>query len=422
MAAALDVLADRLIGLDRPGEQACASARLRLFDTLVAARIGRTVPDAASLAPLAIGTQGRIRTLVATIRATEVDDIALAGCVTAGSVVIPTALVLAAEIDADAAVLHGAIVAGYEAMAGFAAAIGGASILYRGIWPTLAAAPIGAAVVAARLRRLDRAATASALAMATGRSMWWLDRAMPRWLQLGHAAVDGVLAAEAAAAKFVARADVLDGWASAAGITFDARKLIKPEGLWIDAVDCKTFPTSRQGLSAVQAFADLHAAAAVTPADKVEVAVPAAYLRMIGNTSPPDDRIGSMLSVAYQMALMVHAPDRLHDVARTPPPITPAIVDFLARVTIREDADLSAHYPEAWGARVTILSADGSRRTRELLHPEGSAAHAFGWPELRRKAALLAQGNGLTAQSFDTLSSVVEADGRPADILAVVEA
>lgn len=357
--------------------------------------------------------------LVATTRATEVDDIALSGCVTPGSVIVPTALVIAEEQQAGPDALHAAIIVGYEAMIGFATAIGGAAILYRGIWPTLAAAPIGAAATAARLRGLDRQTTRHALALAIGRSAWWTHKGLPRWLQLGHAAVDGVLAAEAASAGFTTGEGVLDGWAAAAGVTLDPTGLtgLRP---WIEAVDTKDFPTARQGLSAIQAFADLHALQPVTGRDRIEIALPAAYRAMVGGTGMPNERIASMLSAAYQMALIVHAPDRLHDAARTPPLASPEIADFLARVTVHEDRALDLHYPAAWGARVTIVTPDGLRRGRSLLDPEGSAVRPFGWSALAAKAAALARANAVPAELFVALRKAVEADRPAGELLGLL--
>ncbi|WP_404710883.1 MmgE/PrpD family protein [Sphingomonas sp. MMS24-J13] len=393
------------------------AARLRLFDTLVAARIGRALPEAAPLAKLAVDAPGRIRALVATVRATEVDDIALAGCVTAGSVIVPVALLAAAERDCDSDALLRAIVAGYEAMVGFAAAIGGATILYRGIWPTLAAAPIGAAAVAGSLARLDRQAMLSALALAIGRSPWWLDRGLPRWLQLGHAAADGVAAAQAAEAGFTAPASVIDGWANASGVTVDPALLAPGAVPKIHQIECKTFPTARQGLSAIQAFMRLHADRPVGPTDRIEIALPGVYRAMVGGTTMPAERIGSMLSAAYQMALAVHAPERMFDAVHTPPCNDPAIADFLTRVVVTEDAALDALYPRQWGARVTIVGAEA--RTCEVLSPEGGADHPFGWTELAAKAASLALGLGLPATHFEALQDSIRKDVRPGDLLTL---
>jgi len=391
------------------------AARRRLFDTLVAARVGRGLPEAAPLAGLATEGPGRIRAMVATVRATEVDDIALAGCVTAGSVIVPVALLLAAERDCDSDKLLTAIVAGYEAMVGFAAAIGGATILYRGIWPTLAAAPIGAAAVAGSLAGLDAVAMRSALALAIGRSPWWLDRGLPRWLQLGHAAVDGVAAAQAAEAGFTAPASVIDGWANAANLAIDPVRLAPSEVPEIQQIECKTFPTARQGLSAIQAFMRLHSERAVTPDDRIEITLPTVYRAMVGGTTMPADRIGSMLSAAYQMALAVHAPERMFDVVRTPPYSDPAIADFLARVVVTEDATLDTLYPARWGARVTIDGAE--TRTCEILSPAGGAEHAFGWTELAEKAASLTAPIGLPSGYFGPLRDAIVRDASPSELL-----
>jgi 2-methylcitrate dehydratase PrpD len=391
------------------------AARRRLFDTLVAARVGRGLPDAAPLGKLASDGPGRIRAMVATVRATEVDDIALAGCVTAGSVIVPVALHVAAERDCGSDTLLTAIVAGYEAMVGFAAAIGGATILYRGIWPTLAAAPIGAAAVAGSIAGLDAAAMRSALAFAIGRSPWWLDRGLPRWLQLGHAAVDGVSAAQAAEAGFTAPASVIDGWAGAAGVTIDPALLASGAAPKIDQVECKTFPTARQALSAIQAFMRLHAERPVTPDDRIEIALPGVYRAMVGGTAMPAERIGSMLSVAYQMALAVHAPERMFDAVRTPPYSDPAIADFLTRVTVIHDAALDALYPARWGARVTI-----GARTCEVLSPAGGAEHPFGWIELAEKAASLAMAMDLPSGQFEPLREAIERDTVPPELSALI--
>jgi 2-methylcitrate dehydratase PrpD len=393
------------------------AARRRLFDTLVAARVGRALPEAAGLAKLAVDGPGRIRALVATVRATEVDDIALAGCVTSGSVIVPVAVHLAAERDCDSEALHHAIIAGYEAMIGFASAIGGATILYRGIWPTLAAAPIGAAAVAGSLAGLDATAMRSALALAIGRSPWWLDRGLPRWLQLGHAAVDGVAAAQAAEAGFTAPAQVIEGWANAAGVTVDPALLAPGESPKIDQIECKTFPTARQGLSAIQAFMRLHAEQPVASTERIEITLPSVYRAMVGGTAMPAERIGSMLSAAYQMALAVHAPDRMFDVVRTPPFSDPAIADFLARAAVIEDAALDALYPARWGARVTIIGAE--TRTCEVLSPAGGAEHPFGWAELSGKAGSLATAQGLPEGHFEALRDAIEQDAHPADLLAL---
>ncbi len=185
-------------------------------------------------------------------------------------------------------------------------------------------------------------------------------------------------------------------------------------------MECKSFPTARQGLSAIQGFMRLHAERPILPSDRIEIELPAVYRAMVGGTAMPGERIGSMLSAAYQMALAVHAPDRMFDAVRTPPLADDAIADFLGRVVVREDSALDALYPRQWGARVTIVSADGATRACEMLSPEGGSDHPFGWPELVRKAASLAVAQGLEAGHFDPLRQAIEADVPAAKLLELI--
>ena len=117
---------------------------LRTLDTLVAATLGLRLPESRPLLSLPVSAaEDRIRCLVAAVRATEIDDIYLPGCATIGSVVVPTALVLAGRLPLDCVAVVDALAAGYEVMANFSAMIDGTAVLYRGCWPTLAAAPVG---------------------------------------------------------------------------------------------------------------------------------------------------------------------------------------------------------------------------------------------------------------------------------------
>jgi 2-methylcitrate dehydratase PrpD len=400
IAAAVDALVRRCVRPDM-GDELHDVVQHRIFDALVAASIGLRIADSEPLSRLNYeGPEGRIRRLVAALRATEIDDIYLPGCVTAGSVIVPTALIMAGDLAPSSCIVVEAIAAGYEAMTGFAAMIDGPGILYRGFWPTLAAAPFGAAMTTARLLGLDARATRSALALAVGRTMAAAQRSMPRWLQLGHAAVDGVLAAQAAAAGFQASVDVIGQWAQALGLSLDPLKLAPGSLPRIGAVDCKTYPTSRQGLAAIEAFRQLHGGEAINPADRIEIALPAAYRAMVGATSLPTDRLSSLLSTPYQMALVVNAPEHLFDVSRSELPLNANIVAFLARVSVREDAELSAAYPAVWGGAVKITRPDGSVRSMTSLEPEGSARRPLNWDQLREKATALAEANRLGCDGF----------------------
>src|SRR5512141_1457794 len=78
-----------------------------------------------------------VATHCAIARLSEIDDIHLAAMTTAGGIVVPGALAIAAAAPpSDPALLADAILAGYECMIRLGRAIDGPAVLYRGIWPT----------------------------------------------------------------------------------------------------------------------------------------------------------------------------------------------------------------------------------------------------------------------------------------------
>jgi len=419
-ALALSTLAEWIALAPAPDRRVADVVQYRLFDTLFAAQVGKHVPDHAPFDTLGTGRDQRLAAMTAIIRATEIDDIAIDGCVTPGSVVIPTALLLADELRADTATLHAAIVAGYEAMGGLAAAFDGARVLYRGVWPTLAAAPLGAAAVACRLLGLDAHRTEHALALALARSSWWFDKSTPRWYQLGRAAVDGVAAAEAARAGFAASPKIIDNWAEAAKLPLDATQLAPRPRLRIETVDCKPFPTARQTLSAIEAFGQIWSP---TPADRVHriaVNVPAAYRAMISARERPSQRLPSLISAAYQMALWAEAPEELYDVRRVDPPWTPAIAKLVAATEVVENPALNEAFPAAWGAQVSIEFTGAPSREASIDHPAGSARRPFGWAELTSKAMKIGTRNALSTTHIDDLQQAIRADLSASTLLALV--
>ncbi|HEY4030661.1 MAG TPA: MmgE/PrpD family protein [Caulobacteraceae bacterium] len=359
--------------------------------------------------------------LVATTRATEIDDVAIGGCVTPGSVVVPAALHLAARADADAAAVHDAMVVGYEAMLAFAEAIGGATAIYRGVWPTVIAAPLGVAAVAGRLQGLDDGRMRAALALAIGRTGGRLNRNLPRWLSLGQAAADGALAAEAAAAGFDAPASTLDAWSEATGIAVSPDGFAAPGRPRLLDVDAKPFPTARQALAAIEAFGRLQADRPVDEEDRIVIGVPATYRDMVGKTEPPDARMPSLMSAPYQMALIACAPGAIDDAVRDSPLAGPAIAAFLRRVTIETDPALDAAFPAAWGGRVRIEPAGGGpAREATVLLPHGCATQPFGWADLEEKAMRLGRASGLDLGVVSALRDAVKADAPAQTLLDLV--
>src|SRR5262249_6430774 len=154
---------------------------------------------------------------------------------------------------------------GYDAMIRLGLALRGPTILYRGIWPTHIGTAFGVAAVAARLMRLDATQAAHALALA-------LTVAAPgvghhnaptttRWLAVGLAARNGLVAARAARAGFTSDLNLLDGkfFASVYDIQPAMAELTRGLGQHLPMLDLsfKAWCAARQTFAATQALTDI---------------------------------------------------------------------------------------------------------------------------------------------------------------------
>lgn len=408
-AAALTDLAARLavVAYDAIGPAAQIATRQRLLDSLAAAVLGRRTPEGRLLdrdAEKGLGSShgSTCRRLVGAARSTEVDDIDLPGCTTVGAVVVPVAVTVAAAKTLGDRALLSAIVAGYDAMTRLGRAIDGATLLYRGVWPTYVTAAFGAAAATARLLELDAPATARALALALTRTANLPAAAMTRfgyrYYALGCAAADGCDAALAAAAGVDADLNGLVAFAERLGAALDVAELASGFGApWrVAAVDTKPWPTSRQALASVAAFRQIE----LPPLDEIErvsVSVPLVYRAMIDRPSPPANRIESMLSVQYQLGLAAFAPTTLDDVLRESLPHDTRIAALMMKVQVRADEGLGAQFPRVWGSRVTLELRAGAPTTIEVLAPPGSGTRALAWAELTAKLSRVFGASGFDA-------------------------
>jgi len=401
----LGELAKILAGIEFAALDAATAdaARGRVLDTLGAFVVGLRTPEGRLLRYLerasrdgtALGFVERCRIYVGATRATEVDDIDVASCTTVGSVVVPVAVAVAArQPRADARTLLAAVVAGYEAMQRLGRAIGGATLIYRGVWPTYVAAPFAAAATAAKLLELDAPTTARALALALTRTSAAPAAALPRFgfrsYALGCAAVEGAEAASAAAAGVEADPGALTAFAERIGVMLDAPALVRAAGdPWlVREVDSKPWPTSRQALASVAAFRELKLTPeSIDAIERIVVAVPGAYRAMVDRAAAPGQRIESMIGVQYQFALAVFAPDKLYDTIRLEVPTPPEYAALMAKIEVRADEALDARFPRQWGGRVTVRFCSGEERTQEVLDPDGAAARPLDFDGIERKYA-----------------------------------
>ena len=342
---------------------------LHVMDTVVAFLAGVRTTEGQALCQLYGGrADGAALAAAASAiaRLSECDDIHLASCVTPGAVVIPVALAFAGRCGEDD--FHGAIAAGYAAGLRLGIGIGGARALAGGVWPTLLAAPLMAAVTASCLSGHDPGQLAHAMALAlsgiSGRLGRPVGESSGRWFLLGEAVLGGLYASEAAGQGFRGDLTLLSKpWLTAqAGhdeVDIGALDLSAP-GPSIADVGCKPFPIARQGANAVAAFQSL-LSKGLDPQriESIEVFVPAMNAALLTRPVLDDDRLSRLSNMGFQLGCAALAPEMLYDAERATRPAGP-ILDFAQRVAVMRASDLEAHLPARWAARV-VVNTDGER-------------------------------------------------------------
>ncbi|MGE0651490.1 MAG: MmgE/PrpD family protein [Alphaproteobacteria bacterium] len=387
---------------------------LRVFDTAGALIAGRNLPEIAPFSDMAAGVVGlpedgavptvAIMHSVAAARATEIDDIHLGACVTPSAVIVPVALLMGRVEKGDE--LLRALSAGYEAMVRFGCAVGGPSLLARGIWPTQLCAGIGASATVGALLGLTRDQLVNALGFSISLAAGINARgAFPtgRWAPVGIAAANGALAAALAGRGLRADIDLLDGrWSTAIGISLDAAVLGSPGADTANEISFKPWCGARQTMAAVAAFRTLVEEDGLSPelVREVTVAVPAAYRGMIDRPRLAADRQESFADLRFNLGLAAFYPDGLYDVVRAAIPDDRLISALAGKVRVVADGGMTAHYPRRWPAVVTVVGNDGKVHKREVIDVPGDPGTNFGWDVVGDK---LARATGLPADRLSCL-------------------
>jgi 2-methylcitrate dehydratase PrpD len=345
---------------------------LHVMDSVAAFLAGVRTKEGESLAELYGGVSDvseRVAAAAAIARLSECDDIHLPSCVTPGAVVIPVALALgAAGEDFDRAVA-----AGYAAGLSLGMGIGGAKALAAGVWPTLLAAPVMAAVTASCLSGQDANQLAHAMALALSGIGGRLGRPTGtpsgRWFLLGEAVLRGLRASKAAGHGFRGDVTLLSApWLTAqAGhdaVDIGAFDSFAPAS--IKDVGYKPFPIARQGANAVVAFQNL----LVKGLDPqrivaIDVFVPAMNAALLNRPVLDDDRLSRLSNIGFQLACAALAPEMLYDPERAGRPAAP-ILQLAGRVSVSPASDLDAHLPHRWAARV-VVNTDTQRLEETVI-------------------------------------------------------
>jgi 2-methylcitrate dehydratase PrpD len=372
--------------------------RLHFTDTVVAALAGSHIPEGKALQSFGaqVSLADRIARRAAAARLSEIDDIHLPSCTTPSAGVVPVALALSASSQKfDAAELASAIWVGTEIVTRIGVAAGGPQILYRGIWPTYLAAPVGAAATAVRVFGLNEARAGQALSLAFMLAAGGVGRIhgapSGRWFLYANAVAAGIAAAAAARADYCGDPQLLDGnWlADTHGIALDRDRLTAGLGAGsvFPALSIKPFCSAKQSIAAVEAFRAIVSEEKIDAGAiaKIRVRVPPAYAGMISTRAEVGARQSTMVSVAHQMALAALKPHLLCDVDRTAPTIDADVRQMSAKVEVTPDAALEPFYPLYWPAEVEI-EAGGRTFCRRVIAAAGDPDRPLGGADINDKA------------------------------------
>jgi 2-methylcitrate dehydratase PrpD len=311
-------------------------------------------------------------------------------------------------------------------------AVSGATILYRGVWPTFFTAPVSAAAIAAALLGLDAGKTADALAIALTLSSGAAGghgEASPRWILLGQAARAGVFAALAAAKNYRGDRTLLDGdWLQRThGLACDVAPLLAPlasDGV-IGAISYKPFCAAKQGTAAIDGFRQLLSGLAPDEIRSVRVAVPPSYAGMIGHRNAAKGRIERITSAAYQLALAAYRPDLLDDVIRPDLTQDAQIAAFMPRVEVVADAALASYFPALYPARIEISLASGRDVATLVTDALGDPTRSLDERAVRAKFHRLAGpviGDTAADALADSALTATTSDAALAALSAAIEA
>ncbi len=426
--------------IDLP-QQAVDMARRSLLDWIGSAIRGGTVePARIALGVTRRGMAGDVATVLTTgerlsalgaafangaaSHVIELDDLHQGSTFHPAAPIIPAALAIAEREGASGQDLLRAIVLGYDVAIRIAEAVNPSH--YRYWHPTGTCGVFGATAAAGVLVGLDREGLVQALGsagtQASGLWQFLADGAMSKSLHTAHAAHDGIISADLAAAGFTAARDILEGprgFFIATAEQSDPTRITDRLGSHFKIVEngfkrhacCgHTHTAIDAALEVRDSFADLDIA-------KIEIDTYRVALD-ITDQAEPHTPYQAKFSIQYAVAaglLDGHAgleeftDEHIGD---------SSMQRLLSCTSAREDASFTHAYPASWASRVRVTSNDGAVRESTVHHPKGMPANPMSDAEIEQKFHELVDGvvgPSTAAGIVDTVGQL--AGGAPADSL-----
>jgi len=348
----------------------------------------------------------------------ELDDVHKGSTLHGAAPIIPAALAVAEREGASGAAFLLAVVLGYEAALRIGEAVNPSH--YRYWHPTGTAATFGAAASAGSLLHLTLAqmldALGSAGTQAAGLWEFNADSAMSKALHPGKAAFNGVLAADLAKQGFTGATRILEGergFFRAMSSSYDATRITAGLGVqWKISENCyKLYACCGHTHTAIDTALALREelgwqgdeALAQVQALTIETYGPGYEIVKEMNPHTPYQAKFSLAYVTAAALLEGWVGLEQFTPARFGPDgvVEPTLAALLPRIQVTVNDALSARYPAAWPARLTLILADGTVLQGGSDYPRGNPENPVATTALEEKfRALVAPryGNALAGR------------------------
>lgn len=321
----------------------------------------------------------------------ELDDLHQGSTFHPAAPIIPTALAVAERGNADGQSLLRAVVLGYDVAIRIAEAVNPSH--YRYWHPTGTCGVFGSTAAAGVLIGLDSESLTQALGSAGTQSsgLWQFlsDGAMSKALHTAHAAHDGIISADLAAAGFTAARDILEGprgFFAATSEQSDPTRITDRLGSHFKIVEngFKRHACCGHTHTAIDAALEVRNAVDLNQVDQVEIDTYRVALD-ITDRADPHTPYQAKFSIQYAVAaglldgragLEEFTDEHIGD---------PAMRRLLACTVAREEQSFTAGYPGSWASRVRVTGKDGTAHKATVRHPKGMPANPMNDKEIEQK-------------------------------------
>jgi 2-methylcitrate dehydratase PrpD len=343
----------------------------------------------------------------------EMDDLHRNSVTHPGCVVIPAAWAIAEERGLGGHAFLKAVLAGYEASCRVGMAVGKAH--YRVWHNTSTCGPFGSAMAVAELIGLSEDQTVWALGNAGTQSsgLWEFlaAGAMSKHLHTARAAESGVLAALLAKEGFTGPDRILEGEKGFfAGLCPDPvpeAVLAQPDAPWeLTRTSIKPWPCCRHTHPTIDAAIGLHAELDGATPLRIKVGTYQAALDVCDRPMP-EDPYSAKFSLQHCVAIAL-ADGRVVQSSFDPDGRARAAA-LRSKVEVGKSASIDTAYPDAWGAEVSVETADGRRFSAVRRDCKGDPENPVTGTELAAKGRALLIDGGMPAGEADDFIAAVEA-------------